>query len=443
MTSAPMKLTRGSEKVVNSSSASPRTTPGPGAMTPREDEQDGRAPPAPAHEIGAAAQAPRRWGRRALEDDDLGDEGPSHRLADRPGEAHDAHDEQEHDPRCARCGAQQGLPAREQRPVRAQGPDGGAGLVAAHRLGDRGQHRHVRDQRHHEPDERAKGEDDADASAAELRDGRYPEQPACAAVPSAARGTKTNPTAVRRTMLRQWIPRAARSTCPIARGARTRCRSTGDQRVRRVAPAIITPMIRSVRLAVSRVEHVGVEPRPLRDGGAEEAGDRDADHVPGRDRDRRVPQLALPVDRRGPLLVGVRPVGALKSPAFWPQLPSNASQASAASGPLGSPTTRTSGTMRCDGPVVSSQPNPSLALRPSQSWMRSSSRATRRPGRRPGGCHRARACRRPSPPARRRRAGSSRPRPAPGPAPPRRVDASKTSWIISQSPSCRSLNWLK
>ena len=75
--------------------------------------------------------------------------------------------------------------------------------------------------------------------------------PACAAVPSAARGTKTNPTAVRRTMLRQWIARAARSTCPIARGARTRCRSTGDQRVRRVAPAIITPMIRSVRLAVS------------------------------------------------------------------------------------------------------------------------------------------------------------------------------------------------
>ena len=80
---------------------------------------------------------------------------------------------------------------------------------------------------------------------------------------------------------------------------------------------------------------------------------------------RSLPSQSIGADH---FLLVFGPVGALKSPrAFWPQLPSNASQASAASGPLGSPTTRTSGTMRCDGPVVSSQPNPSLALRPSQS----------------------------------------------------------------------------
>ena len=63
------------------------------------------------------------------------------------------------------------------------------------------------------------------------------------------------------------------------------------------------------------------------------------------------------------------PVGALNSPfAFCPQLPSNASQAYGSRGPDGSCTRRASGDTRREGPVVSSQPKPSAALRPSQSW---------------------------------------------------------------------------
>ena len=49
---------------------------------------------------------------------------------------------------------------------------------------------------------------------------------------------------------------------------------------------------------------------------------------------RSLPSQSIGADH---FLLVFGPVGALKSPrAFWPQLPSNASQASAASGPLGS-----------------------------------------------------------------------------------------------------------
>ncbi len=69
---------------------------------------------------------------------------------------------------------------------------------------------------------------------------------------------------------------------------------------------------------------------------------------------------------RAHFLLVFGPLGALKSPrAFWPQLPSKASHAYGSPGADGSRTTRASETTRRDGPVVSSQPKPSVALRPS------------------------------------------------------------------------------
>ena len=69
---------------------------------------------------------------------------------------------------------------------------------------------------------------------------------------------------------------------------------------------------------------------------------------------------------------------------------------------------------------------------------RRSWRASRRPDRRPAGDRRrARASRRPSQPARTPRAGCSRPQPAPASSAAPASAASKTSWTVSQSPSCR------
>ena len=87
--------------------------------------------------------------------------------------------------------------------------------------------------------------------------------------------------------------------------------------------------------------------------------------------------------------------------------------------------------------VVSSQPTPCSAELPRKSPRRRSSRASRRPGTRRDACRRrARACRRPSRLLRALVLAVADARRPPSSASPA-FAASKTSWIISQSPSCR------
>ena len=176
-----------------------------------------------------------------------------------------------------------------------------------------------------------------------------------------------------------------------------------------------------------------VAPRPERTA----AGHRDAPVAP----------VLGPADRLGPLLLQVGPGRAVEERRL--QLAPAAAELDPGKRPAGR-----RGIARDrvdDGPDrPASAPACRRSRRPrtpscrGRAPRRRSSRASRRPGARPGGCRRrARACGRPSPPARRPRAGCSRRTSACGESASAGVAASKSSWIISQSPSCVLFQSLK
>ena len=141
------------------------------------------------------------------------------------------------------------------------------------------------------------------------------------------------------------------------------------------------------------------------------------------------------------------PVGPLKN-AFWssPQRPSNAIHGYAAAGRGGIARDRLHGRACCrrvGRACCRSRPLLRRSCR-GTARRRTCSRGSRPPDRRPGACRRrARASRRPRRRARRPRASCTRPRRAPPRAPRAASAASKTSWIISQSPSWVLLKSLK
>ena len=146
-----------------------------------------------------------RAAERPLEDDDLGEKTQRTAWRIAHGMPTMLTNEQEHDPRRARARPGGVFQRGEQRPIRASNgarPRRPASAAHASAIAASIAATYAINVTTH-PMSAPRGTGDADASAAELRDGRYPEQPRLRRGAQRGQGHEDNPTAVRRTMLRQ------------------------------------------------------------------------------------------------------------------------------------------------------------------------------------------------------------------------------------------------